>query len=365
MSQKNENQAISRRRFLTVLGVTSLTSGVAGAGFTLRQMGKNSVSISTEATYQPAQFDAPIQPTVETVVQNPATLALDQERLAQVSIEKVQLQTEVDSLKQQLESTESVLEEKLTYIRELETKLEATTKRRSAALGLVALYEQLEDVDITATFQTGLKTVGDAWNEFVDDLPAASEGLVQASALITEFDGQIPLFQSARSWLSVRLELLRRDHNVLHEVLKGWFTDPIGPVLEMLGKWFDDVRKWVPSRFLDTANLVIDSLVTMVSGVPVTVDGAESNLANVLDGWFGDDDDDVERNPIIRTQLFRPLKDQALPNALTMLQKTRIAKQKYEADLVTQVVETLNRRQLVESQIREYRERNDLIRLEI
>lgn len=365
MSQQNENQAISRRRFLTVLGVTSLTSGIAGAGFTLRKMDSgNTITISPSPPFQPAQFDSPTQVPSQIVVENPAAAAQLQEQLAQVSSEKLQLQTEVDSLKQQLTSTEATLSEKLGQITELEAQLEATTKGRAAALGLVTLYEQLQDVDIAATVQSGLKAVGDAWDEFVEEIPTASDGLVQASALITEFDGQLPLFQSARTWLSIRLELLRQDNNILQEVLKG-FIDPIGPILEMLGRWFDEVRKWVPSRFLETANQVIDSLMVMVAGVPLTIEGAESNVTTVLDGWFGDDENDDARNPIIRNRLFQPLVSQTLPHALTMLQKTRIAKQKYEADLVTQVLETLNHRHAVEAQILEYRERNNLLRQEI
>lgn len=364
MSQQNQNQSISRRRFLTVLGATSLASGIAGAGFTVRQMGKNTVSVSPSPTYSPAQFDEPVQVPTQIVVENPAELKQAQERLAQVSTEKLQLQAEVDSLKQQLQSTEAVLDEKLVRITELETQLGETTKTRAAALGLVALYEQLEDVDVAQSVQNGLSAVGAAWDDFIDDIPAASDGLVQAGAMIGEFDGQIQAFQSARTWLAVRLELLRRDNNVMQEILSG-FAQPIGPLLEMLGRWFDDVRKWVPARFLETANQVIDSLMTTVSGVPVTVDGAQATVASALDGWFAEDDEDVDRNPIIRHRLFKPLTEKTLPHALTVLQKTTIAKQKYEADLVTQVAETLNRQQSVVAQILEYRERNNLLRQEI
>ena len=364
MTQQNQNQAISRRRFLTVLGATSLASGVAGAGFTVRQMGKNTVSVSPSPTYNPAQFDEPVQVPTQIVVDNPAELKQAQERLTQVSSEKLQLQAEVDSLKLQLQSTEATLDQKLVRIGELEAQLDETTKTRAAALGLVALYEQLEDVDIRQTFQTGINAVGAAWDEFVEDIPAASEGLVQASAMIGEFDGQIPLFQSARTWLAVRLELLRRDNNIMQEILSG-FADPVGPLLEMLGRWFDDVRKWVPSRFLETANQVIDSLMATVSGVPVTVDGAQATVASALDGWFAEDAEDVDGNPIIRNRLFRPLTDKTLPSALTVLQKTSIAKQKYEADLVTQVAESLNRQQTIAAQILDYRERNNLSRPEV
>ena len=365
MSQLNENQMISRRRFLTVLGATSLASGVAGAGLTVRQMGKNTVSISQPPAYQPAQFEEPTRTVPEVVVQNPAELAQAQEQLAQISAEKLKLQSEVDALKQQLTSTEATLEEKVVRISELEAELGASTEGWAAALGLVALYEQLEDVDVKETIQTGLNAVGDAWDDFVEDLPAASDGLMQASAMINKFDGEVPLFQSARTWLAVRLNLLRRDNNALQEVLKEWFVDSVVPALEMLGRWFDDIRKWVPARFLATANRVIDSLVVMISGVPVTVDGAQTNVAETLDGWFREDDEDGDRNPIIRSRLFRPLTDETLPRAMVMLQKTRIAKQKYEADLVTQVTSMLNQRQSIESQISAYREQNGLVRSEL
>lgn len=353
---------MSRRRFLTVLGATSLASGIAGAGLTVRQLGKNTVSISQAPVYQPAQFDKPTPTVPQVVVENPAELAQLREQLAQVSTEKVQLQTEVDALKQQLASTEAVLEEKVTRIGELEGELTTSAEGWAAALGLVALYEQLEDVDVNTVIQTGLSTVGEAWDDFVEDLPAASDGIMQASVMLNQFDGEIPLFQSARTWLAVRLELLQRDNNALQEVLKEWFIDSIGPALEMLGRWFDDIRKWVPARFLATANRVIESLVVMISGVPVTVDGAQTNVANALDGWFREDDEDGERNPIIRSRLFQPLINETLPAALVMLQKTRIAKQKYEADLVTQVGTILNQRQAIESQILAYREEKGLMR---
>ena len=364
MSQ-TENQSISRRRFLTVLGATSLASGIAGAGLTVRQMGKNSVSISQPPAYQPAQFEEPTRVVPEVVVQNPAELTQAQDQLAQVSAEKLKLQTEGDALKQQLTSTEATLEEKVARIGELEAELTTSTEGWAAALGLVTLYEQLEDVDMKGTIQSGLDAVGDAWDDFVEDIPAASDGLMQASAMINKFDGEIPLFQSARTWLAVRLNLLRRDNDSLQEGLKEWFIDSVGPALEMLGRWFDDIRKWVPARFLATANRVIDSLVVMISGVPVTVEGAQANVSEVLDGWFREDDEDGDRNPIIRSRLFRPLTDEALPKAMIMLQKTRIAKQKYEADLVTQVVGILDRRQAIESQILAYREENGLVRSEV
>ncbi|MEM8859022.1 MAG: hypothetical protein AAGD96_11915 [Chloroflexota bacterium] len=366
MSQHPDDQSFNRRRFLAAIGATSIASGVIGAGIAKRNLptGNTEVVVAPPADFEPAQFDIA---TKEPVVKNPAELNLAKEQLASAQTRNDELLNLVNQLQEQLTASQSDLTSREARIVVLESVLEDSNKINAAALGLVALYEQLEDINIRESVQNGLGTMAAAWDEFVDDLPTASDGLVQASAKISEFDAQIPLFQTARTWLAIRLELLRRDNDGLYAVLEG-ISDRVGSLLDLLGGWFDQVRGWVPSRFLENANRVIDSVTTLISGVPVTVDGAQSNVANALDGWFADDDEDnasAERQPIIRRRLFQPLVQETLPQALTVIQKTRMAKQKYEADLVTQVKDTLTKRETIETQIVEFRERNGLQRTQI
>lgn len=362
MSQHHEDQSISRRRFLAVIGAASVASGVVGAGWAKRNLptGTTQVVVAPPAEFEPAQFDTP---TVEPVVKNPAELNLAQEQLANAQTRNDELLNLVTQLQDQLSETQSSLTTSEARIIELEASLEDSTKGKAAALGLVALYEQLEDINIRESVQNGLGSMSAAWDEFVDDLPAASEGLVQARVKISEFDTQIPLFQTARTWLAIRLDLMRRENDGLYDVLAS-ISDRVGSLLDMLGGWFDQVRGWVPSRFLDNANQVIASVTTLIAGVPVTVDGAKTNVAIALDGWFADDEQDEngERQPIIRRRLFQPLVQETLPQALSVIQKTRMAKQKYEADLVTQLSDTLIKREAIEAQIAEFRDRNGLQR---
>ena len=155
---------------------------------------------------------------------------------------------------------------------------------------------------------------------------------------------------------------MQRDNNLLQEILEN-ISERAGSILEMLSTWFDEVRSWLPARFLETANNVIDSLLTMVASLPVTIDGAQSNVVAALDKWFADDEDQLtagQTAPIIRGQLFNPLKDEVLPEALDLIRKTRITKQKYEADLVTQVNDRLSKRQEITTQIAEYKQKNNL-----
>ncbi|MEM9773907.1 MAG: hypothetical protein AAF902_04960 [Chloroflexota bacterium] len=365
MSQHHDDQSISRRRFLAVIGAASITSGVVGAGLAKRNLpnGTTEVVVAPPADFEPAQFDIPTQ---EPVIKNPAELNLAQEQLASAQTRNDELLNLVNQLQDQLSATQSDLTTSEARVIELESNLEDSIKSKAAALGLVALYEQLEDINIRESVQNGLGAMSAAWDDFVDDLPTASDSLVQASAKISEFDSQIPLFQTARTWLAIRLDMMRRDNDGLYEVLEG-ISDRVGSMLDMLSGWFDQVRGWVPSRFLENANRVIDSVTQLISGVPVTVDGTQTNVAAPLDGWFADDEADESgvRQPIIRRRLFQPLVQDTLPQALSVIQKTRIAKQKYEADLVTQVSDTLIKRESIEKQIAEFRDRNGLQRTQL
>ncbi len=365
MSNSDNNQ-ISRRRFITAVGAASIVSGAAGARLASRQnqSGPAIISVSPEPEFNDAQFD---RPTAEPVITNPAELTQAQDQVTRLTAENNQLMADYSALQQEMETLKASLSGQTDQVTELETQLASAVKGRSAALGLVALYEQLEDIDISETFQSGISAVGDAWDEFIDDLPDTSVRLEEIKAVVTDFDSQIPSFQTARAWLSTRLELMQRDNNLLQEVLQA-ISEPAGSLLEMLGRWFDEVRSWLPARFLETANNVIESILSLMAGLPVTIDGTQSNVVAALDGWFADDDDPDNaspESPIIRKRLFSPLANETLPQTISMLQKTRIAKQKYEANLVSQVTDKIQKRQAVEQLISEFRERNELQRTEL
>ncbi len=358
MSNPNKNNMISRRRFLAVLGAASLASGAVGAKLTGRRLQGTPTVISvapSQQTYNDPQYD---RPPAEANVSNPAELTQAQDQVAKLTAENSELKSVNEALQKQLDALQSTQIDQTSQVTDLETRLASVSQERTAALGLVALYEQLESVDIAGTFKAGFNSVGEAWDDFIDDVPDASTRLEQAKSIVSDFDAQIPTFQTARNWLAIRIDLLRRENNYLQNILSN-ISEKAGSVLEMLGSWFDEIRSWLPSRFLETANTVIDALLGMVSGVPVTIEGTQSNVLAALDDWFADDNDN-ERTPIIRKRLFNPLTQETLPQAVSLLQKTRIAKQKYEANLVTQVNQTMQKREALENLIVEFRERNNL-----
>ncbi len=365
MSNSDQNN-ISRRRFITAVGAASIVSGAAGARLASRQNQSSPavISVSPEPEFNDAQFD---RPTAEPIITNPAELTQAQDKVANLTAENDQLRADYSALQQEMETLKASLSGQTDQVTELETQLASAVKGRSAALGLVALYEQLEDIDISETFKSGFTAVGEAWDDFIDDLPQTSIKLEEIKAVVTDFDSQIPSFQTARAWLKTRLELMQRDNNLLQEVLQA-ISEPAGTILDMLARWFDEVRSWLPARFLETANNVIDSLMSLMAGIPLTIDGTQSNVVAALDGWFADDDDPdnaAPDTPVIRKRLFNPLANETLPQTISMLQKTRIAKQKYEANLVSQVTDKFEKRKAVEKLISEFRERNELQKAEL
>jgi predicted nucleic acid-binding Zn-ribbon protein len=94
-------------------------------------------------------------------------------RLASAQAENLRLQSELDAAHRRLTSLESANGDTTQANSALQTELASANNRVSLLAGLLALYEQLEDLDLAETVNSGLDAFGLAIDELVGELPGS------------------------------------------------------------------------------------------------------------------------------------------------------------------------------------------------
>lgn len=342
MSEKYPEEQINRRKFLKAAAVTAVAATATGAGASLLNSQKSNPQTP------------PAQLLTAAIQKNSSTDELISQ-LAALQAENVRLQADLDLANYRLSAQETAVNETGTAVQTMSAELDAAHQQIGILGGLVTLYEQLDDTDLSAIVEEGLQSVSAVIADAVDELPGLSDGLAWGRQALTELDEQIPLLENGRSWLTDQTDKMHRYYTAVEALLET-AVEQVGPFLQMFNEWVQKILNWLPFNLGQRTSTIMDALTTLLLETPSTLAGLHTNVAEPLDVWLGRPDTEAP----LRQNLIKPMQDQVLTKADTVAAKTTQVKTVYEAEMVRRVGTAVAARQQIRTLIQSYRQQHQI-----
>lgn len=343
---ETEQDHVDRRGFLKALVATGAAAAVTGTGAAIlskhsQQAGTSAVPLTTTST------TAMIMPSV----QDSADLAGLRAQLAVAQTENARLQAALAasehelSLRRQAESNDQSTSEVL------QMELQSANQRVTALAGLVALYEQLEDVNLIGTINSGLSAFSARLADLMAETPTLADGIAAGREALQDIEGHIPLLQNGRIWLGQHLDRLNGFYDASRRILEEG-AERLGSFLDMLNNWMQEVRKWLPFNLGQRTMNLIEALSRVLGEVPNTLSGLDTNIAQPLDEWLARDGEETTR---LQRKLVQPLRARVLAQGEQVVSRVEELEETYQSQLSQPWETAVEQRQAIRQLIADYR----------
>ena len=357
MTENSDELTVSRRNFMRNLAISAIAATTAGTGAALisGKWKKTTVSPPVIRELPAVPSAVPAFRSAQTVVtaQNDAGELLA--RLARSQAENMRLQTVLEATQRDLESLVVTNGSNRSATEDLSIQLAGANEQIGILSGLVALYDQLDEVDVTETVQNGLAIVTDSINNLIDQTPVLSEGIELGHQALAEVEGHLPQLEDGRIWMEAQANKLGAFYDTVEVVLQG-VLESVGSFLDLVESWFDGVRKWLPFGTDEKAAKVINALSNLVAETPHTINGLDTYIAKPLDVWLAREED----IPRLQRILINPIREQVLAEANESINRALTVKTTYQDQLALPVETAAANRNAVRQQISNYRQQHQV-----
>lgn len=343
MAQIKDEQSVSRRSFLKAAAVTAAAATATGASAALLQGTNQATSPLPNALSLPVT-----RPTLAN------TAAASNElfaQLAAVQADNIRLQARLDAAERRLQAEETGSSE----VEVLRAELETSGRQVSLLAGLLALYEQLEGVDLGEVLDEGLAAVGTSLSDLVDELPTLSESIESGRRALDEFDEHIPALEEGRQWLDEQTGKLRTTFATI-EALLAAAVESSGPIMQMLNEWFQGILKWLPFGLGRRAVGVMEAIADLLTETPNTVTGIDNHVVQPLDVWLKRESGEVP----LRQNLVKPLREEVLERSSQTMWRARQLQATYQSALAEPAQTASETQRTIRQLIVEYRRQHQI-----
>lgn len=350
MATNMNDDNMNRRGFLKSVVATAALATAAGTGAALlldKSKGTTITTLPTVPMYAPVQSVPAIT--------NPAAGNDALAQLAAVQAENMQLRAALDAAERRLSALGQTEGDNNAVLDIMQAQLGEANTRTNVLGGLVALYEQLDAVEMEDVVAGGVAAVGGALGGLLERLPSVQEGLAAGQQALAEFEAHIPLMDNGRRWLSSHLEKISTFYQGVELVLRE-AVETAGGFLENLGQWFADVLRWLPFGMGDKAARIVEALTNLLAETPNTISGLHTNLVQPMDVWLNGEGDNMP----LRQRVLKPLRERALQPAGEALGQAQAIQAAYQGQLLEPVQAAANSRQIIKNMISQYRQQNQV-----
>ncbi len=349
MSIHEEEFDTQRREFLRTAAMTTIAAAATGVGATI--LTRRATAVTPPAPVVPVT----VSPATQAVLSSPDELAELFRKLAAAQAENMRLQAELDAAQRSLQGMQAAGGSQSAQAEALAIELDKKNVQISVLGGLVALYEQMDDLDVAALVEEGLTAMTASLDGLVSKSPLLAEGVAAGQQALAELESHIPLLENGRGWLESHQTRLQAYFAALEALLTD-AVEKVGPFLEMVTQWFQDLRKWLPFNLGQRAAAVMEAATNLLSETPNTISGLATNVAEPLDLWLAKDGDDVR----LSRQIIKPIREQVLEQATAVAAESTQVQTVFREQLATPWETAVAQRRLVQDLITQYRQEHQI-----
>ncbi len=342
-----DEQAVSRRNFLKAATVTAVAATATGAGAALYNQA-NSAAPTINSASNASQA---VTTAVTAIDQSQPTELFT--RLAAAQAENVRLQAALDATQGQLTSLQQNNQDAANS-QALALELGQANEQIGVMAGLVALYEQLEAVDMETAVDQGLNAVSSSIETMLSEMPTLSESLQRGRQALQNLEAEMPLVENGRLWLIDHLGKIEAYFQSVEQLL-AQTVDRVGPFLQMLNEWFENIKKWLPFGIGQAATTIMQSITLLIMETPNTLNGLDTNITQPLTIWLGRDQNN---DTGLHQRLINPLRDELMPKTDSAISKMAQMDATYKTVLKEPVETAVASQRVIRNLIAEYRQQH-------
>ena len=343
-----EEQVVSRRKFIKAAALTAVAASATGAGAAIyNQSPANEAVVTSVSNSAAPAVSAAVSPS------SPANNDLFT-RLATAQAENVRLQSALDAAQRQLASLEQNNQSSANNSEALTVELNQANERIGVLAGLIALYEELEAVDVETAVQNGLSNFSNNIDTMLAEVPTLSESIQMGRQALENFESQIPVLDNGRLWLIDHLSKIEGYFQVVEQLLAE-AVERVGPFLQMLTDWFESVKRWLPFGMGQTATTIMQSITDLIMETPNTLSGLDTNVMQPLNVWLNRDQNN---ETALHQTLIKPIRDDLMPKADTTVRKVQQVDETYKTAVQEPVETAVASQRVIRNLIAEYRQQH-------
>jgi hypothetical protein len=348
--ERENDEGINRRGFLKAAVATAALATATGAGAAILVNPEGFLpkpaagsKVITAAALPPVAY----QPAAAVIhTDSPEMLA----RLASAQAENVRLQAALEAAERRLLAFEATGQQNNALVESLRLQLGQAHNRVNVLAGLVALYDQLDNIDVASAIDGGVTAVGGVMRSFLEKAGQVAQGVIRGREALDQFEAQIPAVENGRHWLAGHVSRLSLYYQAMEHALRT-IAEKAGSLLQMINEWFQDMLKWLPFGFGRKASQVMDTVTKLIGETPNTIAGLNSNIAQPLDVWLAGAGEAMP----LRRNLIKPLHEQTLKPAGELVTEAESVRQVYQENLVGPVQTAIYNQRVLREVIADYR----------
>jgi hypothetical protein len=260
------------------------------------------------------------------------------------------LQAELDVA---LGRVDSLTEELIAYktrTTELEAQLASTEGRVGVLGGLLALYSQLDELELDDVVEGGLDELGFWIDQALSHVPILRRGLTTADRLLGQLEASLPSIGDGIGWLQGIVNRLADALQVMEDSLEET-VEPLQPLAAKLADFVTKILGWVPFGVGKRVQRGLEGILGVLTHVPELVRSMDGLVLAPLGDWFSGNDE----QPAIQSGLIEPVKEDALRPAERLATDVEVVDKQLTEKLADPVRARLRARKPVLDEIGRYR----------
>lgn len=351
MVEKAGKKPVDRRGFLVAAAAATVAAAATGTTAALIN-DKKKDGLPNQASLENPSFKvSPTSNDMAVMRSQMAAVQAENERL-QIRLAAAQGQLDLMSRTNQNDG-EFDLEGWRVQLDEANSRVASLTGEVSLLSGLVALYEQLDDVDLAALASEGVSTVSSILDGVMEEVPGVADGIQAGQDALEELEEQIPAIEEGHKWLRAQLDDLEDSFSAVEGALDN-VVDIAGSFLQKLNQWFQDILRWLPFGIGNKANTTMGVIAAFLDSVPNTIDGLQTQVSDPLAFWV-EKDGQVTR---LQQRIITPVRHTALDKAALTVTQIQSLDEVYQSRLAEPVSEAIEKQESIREQIVAYRQAN-------
>lgn len=221
--------------------------------------------------------------------------------------------------------------------------------------GLLALYENLEQVGIDALLSAGMSAVAFSLGGLETGIRALEKGVDLVDSGVSALERSFPTVRSGLSIVERLVAGLERRVRQLQDVMAE-VQEMVSPLSDAVGSFFSSLVERIPGVGPSIVD-ALDRISELIGSLPEAIGEIRSSLLEPLgEEWFTDDEESG-----LKGRLLNPLQDGLLEPLEEFLSDLADTIDSWQTQLVDPIAGALTQRKAIKEQIADYREREGIV----